>query len=75
MKVVFKYRSDKTGKTVTEETFLEHIPQPRVGDMVLAEGRPRQVRSRRFHVLGDEASGNWDIDDAHEPYVEIHLIG
>lgn len=77
MKTLIKYKSDKTGKSVIKEMFLENIPQPRVGDMVLAEGRPRQVSRRRFHLFGEEGSGNWwtGPDDDDEPFVEIHLIG
>ena len=77
MKTLIKYKSDKTGKTKTEEVFLENLPQPRVGDMVFAEGRPRQVNRRRFHILGEDASGNWFTGEEgdNEPFVEIHLVG
>lgn len=77
MRTFIKYESDKTGKTVTKEIFLEHLPQPRVGDTVCAEGRPRQVHRRKFHLLGKEDSGPWwpqGVDD-DEPLVELTLIG
>lgn len=77
MKVVIKYKSDRTGKMVTEEVFIEHLPQPRIGDTVFAEGRPRQVSRRNFHLLGQEESGPWwtGVEGDDEPFVEIKLIG
>jgi hypothetical protein len=76
MRVFIKYTSDKTGKSVTEELDLDIIPQPRVGDMVFAEGRPRQVSKREFHLLGAEASGPWwpGVDD-DDTIVVVRLIG
>ena len=76
MRAFIKYTGDKTGKTITEELDLEHLPQPRVGDMVFAEGRPRQVNKREFHLLGPDASGPWwPGAEGEEMVVVIRLIG
>ena len=79
MKVFYVYKSDKDGKTKrVVGADSEQIPCPRVGDLVLAEGRPRQVSSRRFHTLGPGHSGNWantlNIVEG-DPCVEVYLIG
>ncbi len=76
MRTFIKYTSDKTGKTITEELDLEQLPQPRVGDMVFAEGRPRQVSKREFHLLGSDASGPWWPGvEGEDPIVVVRLIG
>lgn len=73
MRVIFKYRSDGTEKTVTKVTELNAVPSH--GELVLAEGRPRQVNRVIWHAMGDAASGAWSLDDAGLPYVEVRLIG
>lgn len=77
MKAVISFKSDDTGKTVRVTRSLDEMPVPRVGDLVLAEGRPRQVSSRRFHVMGEKHSAEWGqfCDFSEGPCVEINLIG
>lgn len=84
MRTFIRFKSDKTGKQVSKEVFLDgSLPQPRVGDTIPVEGRPRQVNKRVFHLFGKEESGNWwsgswlggpDVED-DDVYVEISLIG
>jgi hypothetical protein len=82
MKVIIKYTSDATGKQVTkvvgDQPFL---PIARVGDSVVAEGRPRSVSKRRFFYFGEAENGVWDntygqyLDSPDEAFVVVFLIG
>ena len=81
MRTLIKFTSDTTGRTVIKDAGdIDSIPQGRASDMVLAEGRPRQVNKREFHVLADRDSGVWD--DQYSRYVSpgeqfcvVSLIG
>jgi len=73
VRVIFKYKSDETGRVEKRITELDAVPDK--DDLVLAEGRPRQVNRVIWHSMGKFSSGKWDIDDASIPYVEVRLIG
>lgn len=78
MRTFLRYKSDISGKQEVKELFVEHLPIPRVGDTVCAEGRPRTVYRRQFHLLGKGESGPWwpvGVEEDDDTLVVISLIG